>query len=450
MGKTSPYRLADVVTLGRPLARAERRALEKALRGLLAWHVDLRAFPRLPKLPSASPYVSLYANGTLRGCFGSAEGLARAFVRSMTDSRYGGIAREERAELTADVAYVVRARPVRADEAVKVLEAGVHGAGVVVSAEGGTTQFGRVIDGVATVLLPSVARERGYDAAGFLDLLAKKTSRPRSDEGLVWILDMDEVSSRGVREEDPMRGARKFLESLVLRDGRVAFEMTPATGELVHTGAMLHGRIAVAVEALAKLGSKKTKSARAWLAREMERRGEGWPDRPDMVLGTLALAARAGLDVPLADEALRVDVASASPWHLAQAASVLGARTPEAVWTAVVRSLESRPFSPYALMAAHARGDAEITQRCASAITSMMPRETALASAAIEALLPLRSSEAKRAVRDARAFVLARQILDVPAALHPHTLGAFRASPIAPILRCDITAHAALAVATPR
>ncbi|HEY2365677.1 MAG TPA: hypothetical protein VGH87_04790, partial [Polyangiaceae bacterium] len=137
----------------------------------------------------------------------------------------------------------------------------------------------------------------------------------------------------------------------------------------------------------------------------------------------------------------------ASPWHLAQAASVLGARTPDVVWSAVVRSLDARPFSPYALMAAHARGDAEITRRCVSAMTASMPRETALASVAIEALLPLRSSDAKRAIRDARAFVLARQILDVPAALHPRTLGAFRASPIAPFLRCDITAHAALACA---
>jgi AMMECR1 domain-containing protein len=435
MGKAASSQVvADVAMLGRPLARAERAAVAKALRGLLAWQIDLRVFPRLRKLPRASPYVSLYANGTLRGCFGSSEGLARAFVRSMTDSRYGGIAPEERAALAADVAYVVRARPVRADEAPKLLEAGVHGAAVV-------------IDGVATVLLPSVARERGYDAAGFLDLLAKKTNRPRSDEGLVWLLDMDEVSSRGVLERDPMRGARTFLESLVQRDGRVAFEMTPATGELVHVGTMLHGRVAVAVEALAKLGSKKTKSARTWLARGIERRGDGWPDRPDMVLGTLALAARAGLDVPLADAAAHVDVAAASPWHLAQAASVLGARTPDVVWSAVVRSLDARPFSPYALMAAHARGDAEITRRCVSAMTASMPRETALASVAIEALLPLRSSDAKRAIRDARAFVLARQILDVPAALHPRTLGAFRASPIAPFLRCDITAHAALACA---
>ncbi|HEX4512498.1 MAG TPA: AMMECR1 domain-containing protein, partial [Polyangiaceae bacterium] len=375
--------------LGRPLARAERAAVAKALRGLLAWQIDLRVFPRLRKLPRASPYVSLYANGTLRGCFGSSEGLARAFVRSMTDSRYGGIAPEERAALAADVAYVVRARPVRADEAPKLLDAGVHGAAVV-------------IDGVATVLLPSVGRERGYDAAGFLDLLAKKTNRPRSDEGLVWLLDMDEVSSRGVLERDPMRGARRFLESLVQRDGRVAFEMRPASGELVHVGAMLHGRIAVAVEALAKLASKKTKSARTWLARAIDRHlgspsaTEGWPDRPDMVLGTLALAARAGLDVPLADAAARVDVAAASPWHLAQAASVLGARTPDVVWSAVVRSLDARPFSPYALMAAHARGDAEITRRCVSAMTASMPRETALASVAIEALLPLRSSDAKR------------------------------------------------------
>lgn len=433
MGKaTSSQELGDVVTLGRSLAKAERRALEKALRDLLAWHVDLRAFPRLPKLPRAFPYVSLYANGNLRGCYGSSEGVARAFLRAIADTRYGGIAPEERTVLAADVAYVVRARPVRADEATKILEPGVHGAATV-------------IDGVATVLLPSVARERGYDAPGFLDLLAKKTSRARSDEGLVWILDMDEVSSRGVREDDPMRGARRFLESLVDREGRVAFEMNPSSGELVHAGAMLHGRIAVAVEALAKLGSKKTKAARTWLAREIDRRGEGWPDRSDMALGTLALAARAGLDVPLAEAAARIDVESASPWHLAQAASVLATRTPDAMWNAVVRSLDARPFSPYALMAAHARRDAAIALRCARAIIDGIPRETALAAVAIEALHPLRTSAAKRAVREARTFVLQRQVLDVPAALHPRTLGAFRASPIAPILRCDVTAHAALA-----
>ena len=433
MGKAaSPQELADVVTLGRALGGAERRALEKALRDLLAWHVDLRSFPRLSKLPRASPYVSLYARGKLRACYGSGEGLARAFLRAITDTRYGGIPPEERAELAADVAYVVAARPVRADEAANVLEAGVHGAATV-------------NDDVATVLLPSVARERGYDASGFLDLLAKKTSRPRADEGLVWILDMDEVSSRGVREDDPMRGARRFLESLVMKDGRVAFEMTPGGGELVHTGAMLHGRIAVAVEALDTLDSKKTRLARAWLARQIERRAEGWPDRQDMILGTLALAARAGLDVPLTEEASRIDVASASPWHLAQAASVLGSRTPDAMWNAIVRSLDARPFSPYALMAAHARRDAAIVERCTRAIIEGIPRETALASVAIEALLPLRTSEAKRAVREARTFVLARQVLDVPAALHPRTLGAFRASPIAPILRCDVTAHAALA-----
>jgi hypothetical protein len=434
MGKATPSQeLADVAMLGRPLSGAERRALEKSLRALLAWHVDLRTFPRLlPKLPRASPYVSLYANGKLRACYGSGEGLARAFLRAIADTRYGGIPPEERAELAADVAYVVRARPVRADEAAKILEPGVHGAACVV-------------DDIATVLLPSVARERGYDAPGFLDVLAKKTSRARSDEGLVWLLDMDEVSSRGVREDDPMRGARRFLETLVDREGRVAFEMSPSTGELVHEGAMLHGRIAVAVEALAKLGSKKTKPARAWLARAIATRAAGWPDRPDMALGTLALAARAGLDVPLAEETQTIDVATASPWHLAQAASVLGAKTPDAVWSAVVGSLDARPFSPYALMAAHARRDGAIVERCARAIIAAIPRETALAAAAIEALLPLRTGDAKRAIREARAFVLARQVLDVPAALHPRTLGAFRASPIAPILRCDVTAHAALA-----
>jgi hypothetical protein len=165
-----------------------------------------------------------------------------------------------------------------------------------------------------------------------------------------------------------------------------------------------------------------------------------------MVLGALALAVRAGIDVPLGDFASHIDVASASPWHLAQAASVLGDETPDAMWKAVVASLDARPLSPYALMAALARRDAPVVERCTRAIADTHVPETALTAAAIESLLPLRSADAKRAIRRGRDFVLARQVLDVPAALHPRTLGAFRASPIAPILRCDVTAHAALAL----
>ena len=456
MGKAASHRLSDsCFALGRSLRAGERASLERTLRGLLAWQRSLRQFPALRAAPDATPYVSLYAHGRLRGCWGSHEGspserLGRAFLLALADVRYGNVAPDERADLAADVAYIARARPVRADEAARAMEPGVHGVAVV-------------HEGAATVLLPSVAREHGHDAGATLDLLAKKAGRPRSDEGLVWLLDMEEASSRGAHASSPRGAARRWLESLVSASGEIAFEMSPASGELVTSGTMRHGRAAVAIEALAASRSPRVRRARAWLAKSIERglagREPGWPDRADMILGTLALAARAGVQAPLESFAASVDPATCSPWHAAQAASVLGERTPPRLWDACVRGLDSRPFSPYALLAARARGDAEIAGRTArallDAIRSTAPfaggadvtavPETALTSVAIEALAPLATRESRRAVRDARAFVLARQVLDVGASMHPRCLGAFRASPIAAALRCDVTAHAVLA-----
>ncbi len=449
MGKTPAHRLSETcVALGRGLRPRERAALQRSLGALLGWQRSLRAFPRLGPAPDATPYVSLYARGTLRGCFGSHEGppperLARAFLLALGDARYGGIAASERDELAADVAYVTRARPVRADEAIGELEPGVHGVALV-------------HDGAATVLLPSVARERGYDASGMLDLLAKKAGIARSNEGLVWLLEVSEVASHARRAISPRAAAKAWLESLAAPSGELAFEMDAGTGSLGRAGVMRHGRAAVAIEALAALGSRKARPARAWLAKAIAR---GLSERPDVTLGTLALAARAGLDVPLEAFARSVDASSCSPWHAAQAASVLGARTPQALWDACVRGLESRPFSPYALMAARARGDAAIVERCARAIVDAIRAtppfaggasvtaipETALTSVAVEALAPLASADARRAAALARGFVLARQILDAGASTSPRCAGAFRASPIVPALRCDVTGHAVLA-----
>ena len=457
MGKASSHFLSeDVVALGRALRPAERRGLERTLGELLAWQRALRGFPRLRGAPDATPYVSVYARGKLRGCWGSHEGapaerVARAFLLALGDTRYGRVQPNERADLAADVAYVARARPVRADEAERALEPGVHGVALA-------------RDGVATVLLPSVARERGHDASRTLEVLARKAGVARADEGLVWLLDVDEVSSRAVRARAPRAAAKTFLESLVAGSGEVAFEMDAATGALASSGTMRHGRAAVAIEALAALGSPKARKARAWLARAIDRGlsrgGEGWPERPDVILGTLALAARAGVEVPLESFALGVDAASCSPWHAAQAASVLGSRTPASLWDACVAGLAARPFSPYALMAARLRGDGAVVERCARALVDVVRRappweggaavtaipETALTSVAIEALAPLASRDADRAVRAARSFVLARQILAPSASMHPRCLGAFRASPVAPTLRCDVAGHAALAL----
>ncbi len=408
-------------------------------------------------MPDATPYVSLYAHGKLRGCYGSHEGtpserLVRAFLLAVTDARYGRVTGADRDDLAADVAYITRASPVRADQAANLLEPGRHG---VALSDGERT----------TVLLPSVAREHGYDAAAMLDVLSRKADRPRDAEGIVWLLDVEEVHSRGVRGRDPRRAAKRFLESLVARDGRVAFEIDAGTGLEHESGVMRHGRIAVATEALAALRSEKTRAARAWLSREIERgledphRAQGFPERPDMVLGTLALAARAGVAVPLAEVAARIDSRTCSAWHAAQAASVLGSRTPAALWKVCTDALEQSALSPYTLLAAHVRGDGRVVERCAKALTAAIRRqgpfiggaaftpipETALTAVTIEALAVLRDREAKGAVRGARAFVLERQVLDVPASMHRGVLGGFLASPVARLLRCDVTGHAVLA-----
>ncbi len=452
MGQAKTHRLSKtVVASGRPLRDRERASLVRALRGMLAWQRTLRAWPRITNAPDATPYVSLYGEGKLRGCYGSHEGapnerVARAFLLALGDSRYGGTS-DYRADLAAEISYITAARPVRADEALASIAPGVDG-------------IACFEPGAEAVLLPSVARERGYDASGMLDLLARKANRPRSSEGIVWIFGVETVSSRAMREKDPERGARRWLESLVAANGAIAFDMDASTGETRDSGVMRLGRAAVAAEALAALGSPHARRSRQWLAREI---AKPLADQPDMNLGTLALAARAGLpDAPLESAARAIDPATCSPWHAAQAASVLGARTPPALWSAFVRSLDARPISPYGLMAARARRDAAVTERCARALVDSIRKdaphaggstmtpvpETALTAVAIEALSPLTTRDAKHAVAVAREFVRARQILDVPASMNARALGAFVASPIAPVLRCDITAHAALALWT--
>ncbi len=438
-----------MIPLGRRLGARERAALRTTLRALLHWQRTLgRTFPRPRFAPDATPYVSLYANGVLRGCYGSPEGapperLARAFLLALADARYGGVSARERGALEADVAYIRHAAPVRADEAADAFEPGVQG---VAHGEGAKT----------TVLLPSVAREKGHDARATLELLWRKAKAPASGEGLVWVLDVEEVSSRGVYDEDALGAARRFLESLVGRGGEVAFLVDPASGERHVEGPMRLGRAAVALEALARLRSPKARTARDWLTRAMGKPSEA---RPDMWLGTLALAQRATIETPLATVAAQIDPASCSPWHAAQAAAALGKDTPDALWQLCVRSLETRPLAPYVLMAARLRGDREVATRCAGALIDAIRTEapfrggadfteipeTALTAVSVEALHGLPAGRA--AERRARAFLLARQVRDVPAAMHPAVLGAFRASSIAPVLRCDITGHAVLALA---
>ncbi len=77
--------------------------------------------------------------------------------------------------------------------------------------------------------------------------------------------------------------------------------------------------------------------------------------------------------------------------------------------------------------------------------------EIALTALTIEALTPVRSRQAHAACERGRAFLRCWPLTaqSIPAALDPALCtGAFVATPITPLLRGDVTAHALLALHT--
>ncbi len=440
------------------------------MRGLLRWNVKLAGWPRRASIVDAAPFVTLYARGKLRGCVGMSEGapaerLARAFVMAAGDLRFGGTGREERETMTAQVTFLRQVRAVDPGRIEKEIELGREGVALV-------DANARVI-----ALLPSVARDARLDVDGFLRAMAEKAGLPRAAWGGagVFLFRTEEIA---VRRAPARRGdlatsaedaAAEHLAGLVQRSGEVTFAIDPRTGAPSNAGEMRHGRIAVAIRALAEHGGHASlvARARARMAREVRRalRGEavsGWPERPDVVAGTLALVAEAGIDVRgelSAHLAAHAEVAK-SPWHAAQAVAALGEAAPRPLWSACVADLDVRPWAPWTALAAAARNDTAALARCAPAIVDSIRKrpphaggcdvrlipETALTALAVEALAPLESARAAR--RRACAFLRSLQItLDAPAALQVEVAaGAFLASPVSELLRADITGHALLAL----
>ena len=65
------------------------------------------------------PFVSVYARGILRGCYGSDEGapgerIVRAFLRAIHDARFPPLERSQRSELSVELAYACAPTPVNA------------------------------------------------------------------------------------------------------------------------------------------------------------------------------------------------------------------------------------------------------------------------------------------------------------------------------------------------
>ena len=285
------------------LSSSQRDEVRRYARALLHWQRTLRRWPSLASAPDATPFVSIYANGVLRGCFGSHEGspperLSRAFLRAIEDSRFGLVQTAERGRLTAVVSYVRSMRlidPARIDGE---LEPGIDGLGVV--------KAGRP----SVIILPQVALDTGADARALLQGLAKKAGLKDWSGCTLFALRTDDVVVRSSEqrahgtEQTATARAASWLAQLVGSDGAVTFAVDARRRQRLATGPMHHGMAAVLVRALDEQGDhpSATSRARKWLRGEIAKAlggqaVDGWPAEPAAVAGTLALAQMAGIDV---------------------------------------------------------------------------------------------------------------------------------------------------------
>jgi hypothetical protein len=458
-------------TLAAPLAPDERARVRAALGCLLAWQLELRRWPELAGLPDATPIVSLYVDGRLVGCSGTADGepsarLARAFVQTLGDPRFGGLPADARSRLVAQVSYPCAARRATLSEALAELEIGTHGLSLVAP------------NGRAS-LLPDVAREHELDAAGFLDALAEKAGLERG----VWPVDglflfetarvVARLGEAATPAElpDPVEAAARWLAARV-HDHGVEFGFDPATGQGVERPPMLHGRVAILVRALfaQRTGRGAAVRAKRWLEDELARglagdRRVALPDSLPLLAGTLALASLAGVDCDAKlEELARAPELAREPWYAAEVVSALGRRAPAELFGACVARLDAEPFAPWTLVAARARGDEAVMERAAAGLVRCVRQraphrggvgpalpETARTAATVEALACMPDdAEARAAVRQARAFLTAQQLFGSDYAMTPDptwVTGAFPISPTLHFLQIDVTAHALLALA---
>ena len=455
--------------LTRPLSDDQREGVRRALRGLLEWQRDLALWPALGSLPDATPIVSLYAGGTMRGCAGLSEGapaerVARSFVQALGDARFGGIDQAARDTLAAQVSYAVDFRKLDVAAAVQQIEVGTDGLALLHSSSH------------PALLLPDVARDHGLAPSAFLAALEKKAGVPRSSwhkDGLFAFQTERVVARLGAEPEtpvDPLAAAATWLASMVDETEGIGFGIDPRRGRREALGPMLHGRAAVMVRALLAHGGARGKAviAKRWLAAQIDqalagKAVPGWPEERPMVLGTLALASLAGLDVhePLLAMS-REPEAQAAPWYAAQAAAALGRQTPQALWRVCARHLEIDGWAPWTAVAAAARGDSHVLERALRllerAVRAPGPHsggvgpevpELARTAATVEALALVPTGSARQAIARAVAFLLRHQLSAdrYPAAGSAEwAAGAFPLSPIRDFLQIDVTGHALLAL----
>jgi hypothetical protein len=402
------------------------------------------------------------------------ERVARAFLRAAHDARFGGVRGDERDSLVAQVSYVRRAQLVNPETAADEIEAGTHGVALVRDRS------------LAVLLLPHVARDGRLGPDGLLDALAHKARTPRRDlgAGALYRFETQDVVVRpceptGRRRRDPredsaaerLDAAGAWLASLVDAQGAVTFAIEAHSRRRIAVGEMHHGRAAVVIQALAALGARPKLVARARRRLAGDVRAalggsvvEGWPSDPERVAGTVALAILAG--VPLQADLsafLAARPALQTPWHAAQVVAALGPLAPRELWPLCVADLDRRPFAPWTLIAADVLGDRSVRARAARSIADTIrsesphrggasltsPPEVAITAVALEALARHRVAFARAAVERGRIFLAGVQLMGdrIYGALDPAAAcGAFPVTPANDALRCDVTAHAVLAM----
>jgi len=455
--------------LRRSLDEDARRQLAREVRELLRFQRTLRRWRTARRAPDATPFVSLYANGRLCGCYGDGEGgpgerLTRAFLRAAHDGRFAPITPAEREVLAAQISYPLRPRLLNPETAAEQIEVGTHGVALVHAR------------GSGAIVLPQVARDERLGPRELVAALLRKAGVGEAaleDRGL-YAFESDDVV---VRLGDRPAGSRgveasaAWLASLVDADGAIAFAVDPRARRRLPSGEMHHGRAASVLQALAAHGKRPALVFRARRRLEADLRAAlsgapvpGWPADADLVAGTLSLAVLAG--VPVVDDLLALVArghAPRSPWHAAQVVAALGPRAPDALWATCVADLDRHPFAPWTLLAAEARGDRLVRTRVARAVASALRThaphrggasttpvpETALTGLAVEALARRTEPWARAAVARGRQFLASMQLLGsrIPASLDPTLAhGAFSASPSSDFLRGDVTAHALLGI----
>jgi AMMECR1 domain-containing protein len=458
-------------SLRRRLGEDTRAELTASVLGLLRFQETLKGWRPVRSAPDATPFVSLYVRGQLRGCYGCADGppaerLVRAFFRAANDGRFAALAPEERGSIDAQVSYPRRPLRLDPETAADEVEVGTQGVAFVRDRA------------PAVIVLPHVARDERLGARELLAALLRK-ARSSADalrDGALYAFETEDVvisrTSTGRRPRaSGTAAAAEWLATLVDAEGAITFAIDSRSRRPVPFGEMHHGRAAVVIQALAAHGKHPSlvMRARRRLAADI-RAGlggaqvDGWSDNPELVAGTLALAVLAG--VPLVSDLLAFIGGQRRPraaWHAAQVVAALGRRAPDDLWAFCIADLDRRPFAPWTLIAADARGDRVVSLRVARVVAdglrvgrphrggaSMTPLpETALTALCVEALARQSAPWSRAAVARGREFVARRQLLGplIPAALDPRLAhGAFSASPVVDLLRCDITAHALLAM----